>query len=115
MHEIDALAQNVNHTTVYAQLIITFNGPKIRMCANIENTAMTTHLMVISYQQCLIQCTKMLRLLFGAVTHTLIVKYSNCIVLSILPHVTHVKALYSVCSVKTKTKANMSRTHWLNY
>ena len=49
MHEIDALAQNVNHTTVYAQLIITCNGPKIRMCANIANTGMTTHLMVISY------------------------------------------------------------------
>ena len=49
MHEVDALAQNFNHTTVYAQLIITCNGPKIRMCANIENTAITTHLMVISY------------------------------------------------------------------
>ena len=49
MHEIDALAQNINHATVYGQLIITCNGPKIRMCATTENTAMTTHLMVISY------------------------------------------------------------------
>ena len=49
MHEIDALAQNFTHTTVYAQLTITYNGPKIRMCATTENTAMTTHLMVISY------------------------------------------------------------------
>ena len=49
MHEVDARAQNFNHTTVDAQLIITCNGSKIRMCANIENTAMTTHLMVISY------------------------------------------------------------------
>ena len=49
MLEVDARAQNFNHTTVYAQLIITCNGPKIRMCANTENTAITTHLMVISY------------------------------------------------------------------
>ena len=49
IHELDALAQNVNHTTVYAQLIITCNGPKIRMCINTEKTAITTHLMVISY------------------------------------------------------------------
>ena len=115
MHEIDALAQNFNHTTVYAQLNITCNGPKIRMCANTDNTAMTTHLMVISYVKCLTQCTKMLRLWFGAVTHTFIVKCSHCIVLSILQHVTHFKLLYSVCSVKSKTKANMSRKHWLTY
>ena len=31
MHEVDALAQNFNHTTVYTELIITCNGPKIRM------------------------------------------------------------------------------------
>ena len=40
--------------------------------------------------------------------------YSDCrpnIVLSVLPHVKNVKA---VCSVKTKTKANLSRKHWLN-
>ena len=35
-----------------------------------------------------------------------------CIVLSDLPHVKHFKAVYSV---KTKTKANLSRNHWLNY
>ena len=35
-----------------------------------------------------------------------------CIVLSVLRHVKHFKALYSV---KTQTKANLSRTHWLNY
>ena len=49
MLEVDARAQNFNHTTVYAQLIVTCNGPKIRMCGNTENTAITTHLMVISY------------------------------------------------------------------
>ena len=41
--------------------------------------------------------------------------YSDCrpsIVLSVLPHVKHFKAVYSV---KTKTKANLSREHWLNY
>ena len=31
-----------------------------------------------------------------------------CIVLSVLPHVKHFKAVYSV---KSKTKANMSRKH----
>ena len=35
-----------------------------------------------------------------------------CIVLAVLPHVKHFKAAYSV---KLKTKANMSRKHWLNY
>ena len=35
-----------------------------------------------------------------------------CIVLSVLPHVKHCKAVYNV---KTKTKANLSRKHWLNY
>ena len=34
------------------------------------------------------------------------------IILSILQHVKHVKAVYSV---KPKTKANLSRKHWLNY
>ena len=35
-----------------------------------------------------------------------------CIALSDLPHVKHFTAVYSV---KTKTKANLSRKHWLNY
>ena len=35
-----------------------------------------------------------------------------CIVLSVLPHLQHFKAVYSV---KTQTKANLSRKHWLNY
>ena len=41
--------------------------------------------------------------------------YSDCtswIVLSVLRHVKHFKALYNVT---TKTKANLSRKHWLNY
>ena len=41
--------------------------------------------------------------------------YSDCkswIVLSVLRHVKHFKAVYSV---KTKTKAKLSRKHWLNY
>ena len=41
--------------------------------------------------------------------------YSDCrpsIVLSVLRHVKHFTAVYSV---KTKTKANLSRKHWLNY
>ena len=39
-------------------------------------------------------------------------KCRPCIVLSDLPHVKHFKAVYSV---KPKTKANLSRKHWLNY
>ena len=35
-----------------------------------------------------------------------------CIVLSVLTHVKHFNAVYSV---KTQTKANLSRKHWLNY
>ena len=41
--------------------------------------------------------------------------YSECrpsIVLSVSRHVKHFKAVYSV---KTQTKANFSRKHWLNY
>ena len=36
----------------------------------------------------------------------------HCIVLSVLQHLKHFKATYSV---KTQTKANLSRKHWLNY
>ena len=44
---IDALLLNVTHTTVYANIGIACDGPKIRMCAMFDNTAMTTDLMVI--------------------------------------------------------------------
>ena len=47
MHEIDALALNFNHTTVYAHVVIGCDGPKISLCAKSDNTAMTTDLMVI--------------------------------------------------------------------
>ena len=47
MHEIDALAPNFNHTTVYAHIVIACDGPKIRMSAKSDNTAMTNDLMVI--------------------------------------------------------------------
>ena len=36
----------------------------------------------------------------------------HCIVLSVLPHLKHLTTVYSV---KTQTKANLSRKHWLNY
>ena len=45
--EIDALPLNFNHTTVYAHIGIACDGPKIRMCARSDNTAMTTDLIVI--------------------------------------------------------------------
>ena len=47
MHEINALALNMNHTTVYANTVITCDGTNIRMCVKSDNTAMTTDLMVI--------------------------------------------------------------------
>ena len=47
MHEIAALALKFNHTTVYAHTVIASDGPKIRMCAKSDNTAMTADLMVI--------------------------------------------------------------------
>ena len=45
--EIDALPLNFINTTVYAHIGIACDGPKIRMCAMFDNTAMTTDLMVI--------------------------------------------------------------------
>ena len=45
--QIDALPLILNHTTVYANIGIACDGPKIRMCARSDNTAMTTDLMVI--------------------------------------------------------------------
>ena len=47
MHEIDPLALNFNHTTVYAHIVIACDGPKIRMCSMSDNTAMITDPMVI--------------------------------------------------------------------
>ena len=47
MHEIDALALNLNHTTVYAHTVIACHGPKIRMCVKSDNAAMTADLTVI--------------------------------------------------------------------
>ena len=44
---IDGLLFNVNHTAVYAHIVIGSDGSKIRMCAKSNNTAMTTDLMVI--------------------------------------------------------------------
>ena len=38
--------------------------------------------------------------------------YQSWIVLSVLRHVKHYTAVYGL---KTKTKANLSRKHWLNY
>ena len=47
MHDIDVLHLTFNHTEVYAHIVIACDGPKIRMCAKSDNTAMTTDLMVI--------------------------------------------------------------------
>ena len=47
MHGIDAPLLNFNHTAVYSHMVIASDGPKIRMCAKSDNTAMTTDLMVI--------------------------------------------------------------------
>ena len=47
MHGIDGLLLKLTHTAVYAHIVIACDGPKIRMCAKSNNTAMTTDLMVI--------------------------------------------------------------------
>ena len=45
--EIDPFPLNVTQKTVYANIGIACDGPKIRMCAGSDNTAMTTDLMAI--------------------------------------------------------------------
>ena len=45
--EIAPIALKFTHKTVYADIGIACDGPKIRMCARSDNTAMTTDLMVI--------------------------------------------------------------------
>ena len=47
MDGIDGLLLNLTHAAVYAHIAIACDGPKIRMCAKSNNTAMTTDLMVI--------------------------------------------------------------------
>ena len=47
VHAIDALPLNFNHIAVYAYIVITCDGPIIRMCPTSDNTAMTIDLMVI--------------------------------------------------------------------
>ena len=47
MDGIDGLQLNLTQTAVYAHIVIACDGPKIRMCAKSNNTAMTTDLMVI--------------------------------------------------------------------
>ena len=47
MHDNDVPPLNFNHTAVYTHIAIACDGPKIRMCAKSDNTAMTTDLMVI--------------------------------------------------------------------
>ena len=45
--EIDPFPLNFTHTTVYAHIGIACDGPKIRMSAKSDNTAITTDLMFI--------------------------------------------------------------------
>ena len=47
MHDNDVHPLIFNHTTVYIHIVIACDGPKIRMCAKSDNTAMTTDLMMI--------------------------------------------------------------------
>ena len=47
VHAIDALPLNFNHIAVCAHIVISCYGPKRRMCAKSDNTAMTTDLMII--------------------------------------------------------------------
>ena len=45
--EIDPFPLNFTHTKLFAHIGIACDGPKTRMCAGSDNTAMTTDLMVI--------------------------------------------------------------------
>ena len=47
MHDNDVHPLIFNHTAVYTHIVIACDGPKLRMCAKSDNTAMTTDLMVI--------------------------------------------------------------------
>ena len=47
MDGIEERLLNLTHTAVYAHIVIACDGPKIRMCAKCNSTAMTTDLMVI--------------------------------------------------------------------
>ena len=47
MHDNDVHTLNFNHTAAYTHIAIACDGPKIRVSAKSENTAMTTDLMVI--------------------------------------------------------------------
>ena len=47
MHDNDVHPLNINHTAVYTHIVSTCDGPKIRMFAKSDNTAMTTDLIVI--------------------------------------------------------------------
>ena len=47
MHDNDVHPLNFNHTVVYAYIISTCDGPKIRMCAKSDNTAIPSDLLVI--------------------------------------------------------------------
>ena len=47
MHDINVQPVYLNHTELYTHIVIAYDGPKIRMCAKSDNTAMTTDLMVI--------------------------------------------------------------------
>ena len=52
MHDNDKHPINFNHTAVYEHIVSTCDGPKIRMCAKSDNTAITSDLMVIWYDKC---------------------------------------------------------------
>ena len=45
--EIDPFPLNSNHTRVYAYIGIACDGPKIRMCARSDTTAITSDLIII--------------------------------------------------------------------
>ena len=47
MHDNDVHPLNFNHTAVYTNIVIGCDGPKVRMCARSDNTAITSDLMVI--------------------------------------------------------------------
>ena len=61
-------------------VVIACNGPKLHKCANTDNTATNTDLMVIRYYKCSIDSKDVFRLWFGTMPQVIIVKCSTYMV-----------------------------------
>ena len=65
---------------MHMYVVIACKGRKLHMCANTDNTAMKTDLMVIRYRTCSMHSTDVFRLCLGTMKHVPIVQCSTYIV-----------------------------------